>query len=486
MIKNCMVVLSLLISSSALSQPKDFSELTINQLHQGVKAGQFTFAEVTQYYLSNIQKHNPQLNAVITVNPDAYQQALNKDKRYKESGKQGILFGVPVLIKDNIDTKLMATTAGALALQNHYPSKNAPIVEKLLSEGAIILGKANLSEWANFKSSPSSSGYSHVGGQVKNPYDLTMTPCGSSSGSAVAVSSNLALVSIGTETDGSIHCPSALNGVVGFKPSIHHISQAGIIPIAHSQDTAGPITRTVTDAQLTYLAISEYAHKESPSTHSLQGKRIGVIPGINQFNQTYKAEFEDALKRLGSAGVTIVNDIQFNNMDKIFPAEFDVLLFEFNHGVTAYLANTGDGVSVKSLHELIEYNKKLNDQQQGLLLASLQANDEAKYKQAVAAINKYAKQQLKEIFKQHKLDAIIAPSVGSAWKIDPINGDKFTGSSSTLAAVTGSPSITIPMGLKDGMPYAVSIIGDLDQDMKVLEIANLLEQLTQGRVAPKL
>ena len=299
MIKKLVTPILLLTSTFTLASENQFEELTINKLHQEVASGKLSFADVTQYYLDNIKALNPSLNAVISVNPNALQQALQKDKTYKKDQQQGLLYGVPVLLKDNIDTDFLPTTAGAIALKNNQPKANAPIVEKLLSEGAIILGKANLSELANFKSSPSVSGYSSVGGQTRNPYDEKVTPCGSSSGSASAVSSNLALVSLGTETDGSIHCPSAMNGVVGFKPTIHHISQQGIIPIAHSQDTAGPITRTVNDAKLTYMAITGVPVQEQSVT--LKNKRIGVIPMMNHFNARFGAEFKATLSKLQSA-----------------------------------------------------------------------------------------------------------------------------------------------------------------------------------------
>lgn len=483
MIKKVLTPLLLCASAFAVAQQQQFDELTINQLHEGVAKGEFTFKEVTQYYLNNIKKQNPKLNAVISINPNALKEAAIKDSEYTKDQK-GILYGVPVLLKDNIDTNFLPTTAGSIALKNHVPKNNSPIVEKLLSEGAIILGKANLSELANFKSPTSVSGYSAIGGQTKNPYDLNITPCGSSSGSAVAVSSNLTLISLGTETDGSIHCPSAMNGVVGFKPSIHHISQQGIVPIAHSQDTAGPIARTVEDVQLTYNAISKVPF--SKLKPDLKNKRIGVIPLLNRFNERHQNEFNQTLLELKNAGAIIVDDIKLKHLDKVFPAEFDVLLYEFNQGMTAYLSSTGNNVSVKSLQALTEFNKALGDNKQALLLSAVQATDKEKYQNALNIIDKYARQQLDDLFKLHHLDAIIAPTTGPAWPIDPIRGDKFSGSSSTLAAVTGSPSITIPIGVRNNLPFAVSIIGNLDSDAKVLAISQAIEQLTKGRVPPKL
>lgn len=484
MIRKILTLVLLCLSISALAQQKTFEELTINQLHQGVASGAFNFAEVTQYYLNNIEALNPQLNAVISINPNAYQQALKKDEEYKRNKQLGGLYGVPVILKDNIDTNFLPTTAGSTALKKHVPKNNALIVEKLLSAGAIILGKANLSELANFKSTTSVSGYSAIGGQTKNPYNLNMTPCGSSSGSAVAVASNLALVSIGTETDGSIHCPSAMNGVVGFKPSIHHISQQGIIPIAHSQDTAGPIARTVADAKLTYTAITHVPLQEQ--LVSVKNKRIGVISSLNSFNKDHQSEFLNTVTQLQNAGATIVDNIKLEHFDKVFPAEFDILLYEFNRGITSYLSKTDNNVEVKSLRGLTEFNKSSGDTKQELLLLALAATDQDKYKHALNTIDKYAKQQLHDLFQRHQLDAILAPTTGSAWPIDPINGDKFTGSSSTLAAITGSPSITIPMGVKANLPYAISVIGNLNDDAQVLAIAQAIEHLTKGRVPPKL
>lgn len=484
MIRTILIPLLLCLSLGAVATPKTFEELTIEQLHSGVARGEFTFAEVTQYYLSNIQKLNPKLNAVIAINPDAYEQARDKDKNFNTGLKHGPLYGVPVILKDNIDTRFLPTTAGSVALKNNVPKSNAPIVDKLLAAGAIILGKANLSELANFKSTKSVSGYSSVGGQTKNPYNGDMTPCGSSSGSAVAVASNLTLVSIGTETDGSIHCPSAMNGVVGFKPSIHHISQQGIIPIAHSQDTAGPIARTVEDAKLTYSVISQIPLQAQLAT--LKNKRIGVIPQLNRFNQHHKQEFSNTVSLLKNAGATIIDNIELNHFDKVFAAEFDILLYEFNQGITSYLSNTDENVPVKSLKALTQFNHSLGDTKQALLLLALNATDDKKYQEALNTVNKYAKTQLHELFKQHQIDAIIAPTTGAAWPIDPINGDKFSGSSSTLAAVTGAPSITVPMGLKDNLPYAISVLGNINHDPQVLAIAQAIEQLTHARVPPKL
>lgn len=475
------LVLSLL--SPFANATKSFDELTIAQLQHGVATGQFSYADVTAFYLAKIEQFNPSLNAVIAVNPNAYQDALAKDAAYKTATK-GLLYGVPVLLKDNIDTHFMATTAGALALANNIPSANAEIVDNLIAQGAIILGKANLSEWANFKSMKSTSGFSAVGGQTRNPFNRDYSPCGSSSGSAVALTANMSLVSIGTETDGSIHCPAAMASVVGFKPTLSHVSQKGIIPIAHSQDTAGPMARTVADAALVYYAMAG----QTPKTHNkaLKQARIGLFSSLYDFNRKSKTLFEAKLAALNKAGVTVIDDLSFANLDEVYNAEFDILLYEFNQDVTAYLQSTPSAVSVKSLAQLVEYNSALGDNKQDLLQSSLAGPTKERYLSAKKTIDTVAKQQLSALFDKHKLDVIIAPTVGATWKIDPEYGDKFSGSSTTFAAVSGYPSIAIPIGLSHGMPYSISIIGRYGDDAALLNLAAQIESLIGERAIPKL
>jgi amidase len=470
--------------SPFLTAKTSFEELTISQLQQGVENGEFSYLAVTEFYLTQIEKLNPTLNAVITINPHAKAEAAAKDLAFKQGKQHGVLFGVPVLLKDNIDTTFLPTTAGALALANNIPSSNADIVNNLLAEGAIILGKANLSEWANFKSMKSSSGFSALGGQTRNPYNLSYTPCGSSSGSAVAVAANMSLVSIGTETDGSIHCPAAMNSVVGFKPTITNVSQRGIIPIAHSQDTAGPMARTVADAKKVYFAMA--GSRAAPANKALNQVRIGVIPELYGFNKARQAEFDAIKSALKKTGVVLVDKLSFNHIEQVYNAEFDILLYEFKQDLNRYLQTTGDTVAVKSLAELTAFNQANGDEQQDLLLSSLSGPAKERYLSAKAQIENLAKRQLRELFAKHQLDAIIAPTVGAAWKIDPEYGDKFSGSTTTLAAVTGFPSITLPMGSKAGMPYAISLIGYEGTDAEVLSLAEGIESILGKRIIPTL
>lgn len=470
-------------SPNSWSEPA-FDELSISRLNQQIKNNIVTYQQVAQYYLNRIEHYNSRLNAVISVNPNAISQAKAADDAFKNGKLLGPLHGVPVLIKDNIDTSFLPTTGGSLALINNRPKQNADVVQQLLDAGAIILGKTNLSELANFKSTKSRSGYSGVGGQTANPYNLAMTPCGSSSGSAVSIAANLALVTLGTETDGSILCPSAFNGVVGFKPTLKHISQRGVIPIAHSQDTVGPIGRTVADVASVYQVLSKRYVKADAAT-SLAKKRIGVITMLNGFNQYGEAEFRWVLKTLKQQGAEVIENIPFEHIEQVYQSEFEILKYEFKQGMDDYLAKQTSEKQISNLTELAAYYKTQDDAHELLTLA-IETTSKPRYELAKSTIDKHAKAQLKTIFEKYQLDAIIAPTTGAPWRIDPINGDRFSGSSTTLAAVSGFPSLTLPIGMKHGLPLAVSLFTLSGDDSELLYLAAEVEKLMPKRIPPTL
>ncbi|MFC3034712.1 amidase family protein [Pseudoalteromonas fenneropenaei] len=463
-----------------------FHELTIAELQTKRAKNELSYEQLTAFYLERIARIDPKLNSVISLNPNALQEAKQRDTAFNAGRASGMLFGVPVLIKDNIDVAGMVTTAGAKALQRNLVTQDAPLVAKLKAEGAIILGKTNLSEWANFKTLKSSSGYSEIGGQTKNPYNTAFTPCGSSSGSAVAVSANLTLVAIGTETDGSILCPSSFNGIVGFKPTLSKISQQGIVPIAHSQDTAGPMARTVDDAVLVYSAITGDIAPSLMPKLALAGKTLGLLTAMQDFYAPHQTALIKSLDAFAVRGVKILKHLPFNNMDKLFAAEFEILLYEFNQDVSQYLRNTNQDVVVKSLKDLVAFNQLRGDTRQDLLESALNTTDKDKYAEAKALINEYALEQLKALKLKYKIDVFVAPTTASAWPINLQEGDNYTGSSTWLAAMIGAPAITVPLQSIDGIPSGLTFFALPGEDDKVLAFAREFEQMTQARVAPKL
>jgi amidase len=450
-------------------------------------AGRVSATQVTQAYLRRIAElddDGPTLGAVIELNPDAEAIARALDERLRGGAFAGPLHGVPVLVKANIDTAdSMATSAGSLALAEHRARADADVVARLRAAGAVLLGKTNLSEWANFRSTSSTSGWSSLGGQTRNPYVLDRTPCGSSSGSAVAVAARLAPLAVGTETDGSIVCPAAANGVVGIKPTIGTVSQRGIVPIAPSQDTAGPIARTAADAALLLSVLVERgAANPIPSSIDVAGKRIGVVRDYGGAGRdaAVEANLTTALEWLAAAGVVLVDPLEAALPRAVRDAEFAILLSEFKGNLDAYLAGVENGP--RSLAELIEFNTAHSAEVmpffgQELLLAA--RDDEGTGGRAYLAAQEsvaIARRALTSLFEQHELDALIAPVTGRAWRIDYAQGDEFAVSSSDIAAVTGFPSIAVPTAIVDELPIGIALTARPGQEPLLVALGAALEQ----------
>ncbi|MDN4164553.1 amidase [Cytophagales bacterium LB-30] len=487
-------------------------ELSIDAIQGDLAEGRYTSQQLVKAYLYRIEaidKNGPALQSVIMVNPDALALADSLDAERQAGTLRGPLHGIPVLLKDNINTHdKMPTTAGARVLANSYPLSDSRVAAQLRAAGAIILGKTNLSEWANFHSSFSSSGWSAVGGQTKNPYDTTRNPCGSSSGSGVAVSANLCVVAIGTETNGSIVCPSNNNGIVGIKPTVGLISRSGIVPISATQDTPGPMARSVRDAALVLGALvgvdstDEATLASQGHTHSdytqflkadgLKGKRIGIYQA--PLGQNFKVDtvFAQAVALLKAEGAEVIT-LENINTQNINGPSFQVLLYEFKAGLNEYLSQLGPNAPVKSLEEIIAQTftdtVEMKYFDHALLKMAQEKGDltETEYLEAKATMLKYAREEgIDRVMAEHNLDAIIAPTGGIAWKTDITLGDNFGVFSSSPAAIAGYPSITVPMGWIDGMPLGISFFGKAWSEPILLEIAYAYEQKTQHRKAPDL
>ncbi|HEV2122740.1 MAG TPA: amidase [Chloroflexota bacterium] len=487
-------------------------ELSIPQLQASMDAGELTARSVTEAYLDRIERidrSGPTLNSVIELNPDALVIADTLDAERAEGRVRSLLHGVPILLKDNIATAdKMTTTAGSLALAGSRPLRDAFLVEKLRAAGAIVLGKTNLSEWANFRSTRSSSGWSSRGGQTKNPYALDRNPCGSSSGSGVAVAANLCAAAIGTETDGSITCPASVNGIVGLKPTLGLVSRSGIIPIAHSQDTAGPMTRTVQDAAI-LLGVLAGADPDDPATAEgegkayseytgfldaagLQGARIGVARSFFGYHEGVDAVVEEALETMRKLGAELVEDVKLEK-GGYDDSEYTVLLYEFKHGLNAYLEALGPDAPVRSLAEAIAFNDTHKDKvmpyfgQEHFLKAQAKGPlSDTAYRDALALNQRLTRAEgIDAALKKHKLDALVAPSNGPAWTTDVVNGDRYLGSSSSPAAVAGYPNITVPAGYVKGLPVGISFFSIAYQEPALLKLAYAFEQATRVRRPPQ-
>jgi len=488
-----------------------FEEYSITQLQQGYDNGDFTITEVVQAYLDRIgavDDSGPVLNAVIQTNPDALAIAEQLDAELKEGKKRGPMHGVPVLLKDNIDTHdQMATTAGSRALAGSHPLQDSYIAMKLREAGAVIIGKANLSEWANFRGNLSSSGWSGVGGQTKNPYVLDRNPCGSSSGSGVAVSANLCMIAIGTETNGSIVCPSTANGIVGIKPTVGLLSRSGIVPISFTQDTPGPMARTVTDAATALGAMTGVDTNDSKTAASegkaltdytpflredgLRGKRLGWFTSARGSHYKVDTLMQHAVDYIRSQGAEVIEieDIYSREAGSL---SFQVMLYEFKDGLNRYFASLGESAPVKSVEDLIAFNIsdsiELRYYDQELVIEAQKKDDitSREYLDAVAKMNRLVREEgIDRVMKEHNLDAFIAPTGSPAWKTDLVNGDSYTVSSSSPAAMAGYPNITVPMGFVDGLPVGISFFGRAWSEPLLIEIAYSWEQGTKYRKAPE-
>jgi len=491
----------------------ELEELTIAEIQQGLQSGKYTSHQLVEKYsdrINDIDRKGPALHAVIEMNPDAEQIAVALDRERKAKGARGPLHGIPILIKDNIDTQdRMMTTAGSLALVGAKPQRDAFVAQRLREAGAIILGKTNLSEWANFRSNKSSSGWSGRGGQTKNPYVLERNPCGSSSGSGAAVAANLCTVAVGTETDGSVVCPSSANSLVGIKPTIGLVSRAGIIPIAHSQDTAGPMARTVTDAAILLAALSGIDprdeatnasrgkavtdYKEFLNKDGLRGMRLGVARKHFGFNERVDKLMDDLLAEMKRLGAVLVDPADVPTTGKFDDSEFEVLLYEFKADLNTYLAGLGPQAPVRSLKDVIAFNEKNRDREMPYFGQDIMIKAEAKgpltSKAYLAALRKNhlltRTQGIDAVMKQHQLDALIAPTGGPPWPTDWINGDHFTGGYSSASAIAGYPHITVPAGYVFGLPVGISFFGGAFSEAKLIKIAYAFEQATKARRPPE-
>jgi amidase len=488
------------------------TEMTILEMQQEMSSGDLTARSLTEGYLKRIAEIDhagPNLRSVIEVNPDALEIADALDVERRERGARGPLHGIPVLLKDNIETAdRMMTTAGSLALAGTPTSRDATVVAKLREAGAVILGKTNLSEWANFRSSRSVSGWSSRGGQTRNPYALDRNPCGSSSGSAVAVAANLCAAAVGTETDGSIICPSHINGIVGLKPTLGLVSKAGIIPIAHSQDTAGPMGRTVSDVAALLGAmtgidardLSTEGVEKQPADYTqflradgLKGARIGVASNFFGHNPLVDEIIDGAIAAMRDAGAEIINPANLVLPKEASENELEVLLYEFKADLNAYLAEGGPDCPVHSLADLIAFNEQHAGEvmpyfgQELVILADSKGplTDEA-YRNALDSNHRFAREEgIDAVMRTHGLDAIVAPSGGPAWLTDYVNGDNHGGSSSAPAAIAGYPSITVPAGYVWGLPVGISLFAGAFSEPTLIRLAYAFEQTTQARRPPQ-
>jgi amidase len=489
-------------------------EATVDSLQEGMRTGRLTARSITELYLARIEALNqkgPELRAIIETNPDALQIADGLDAERKAGKLRGPLHGIPVALKDNIDTHdRMTTTAGSLALEGSIPPQDSFVAEKLREAGAVLIAKANMSEWAYWRGLHATSGWSARGGQCRNPYALDRNPCGSSSGSGVAAAANLAALTVGTETGGSIMCPSSINGIVGLKPTVGLWSRSGIIPISHSQDSAGPMTRTVRDAAILLGAACGVDPRDPATSASagrfhadyttfldpagLKGARLGIARNFPFSDGRVMALFEQAIADLKAGGAVIVDPASLPAMDVFQDLPTLVLNYEFKANINRYFESRGPGAPVKSLAELIAFNERNRDREmpyfghERLVISEKTTSlDAEEYRKAVATIQRLTRADgIDKVVQQHRLDAIVAPTTGPAWLIDHVIGDRFDGGSSAgPAAIAGYPDITVPMGLVAGLPVGISFFGRAWSEPTLLRVAYAYEQATKRRQPPR-
>ncbi|RMH21476.1 MAG: amidase [Acidobacteria bacterium] len=491
----------------------ELDEMGLAEMAAAMEEGRLTARSITEHYLQRIadlDRRGPTLRTVIEVNPDALAIADQLDDERRRGQSRGPLHGIPILLKDNVATHDgTTTTAGSLALEGSIPPADSFVAHKLRQAGAVLLGKANLSEWANFRSTRSSSGWSGRGGQCKNPYALDRNPCGSSSGSGAAVAANLVAAAIGTETNGSIVCPSSANGIVGVKPTVGLVSRSRIIPISHSQDTAGPMARTVRDAALVLGALTG-VDPEDPATAAsaghthddyvqfldeggLKGARIGVSRNHFGFDPNVDQLMEEALDALRKGGAEVIDPVELATWNEIGRPSFQVLLYEFKAGIESYLASLGPGAPARTLADLIAWNETHRDASmpyfgQELFLQAQEKGglDSPEYLEALETAQRLARSEgIDKVMDEHRLDAVVAPTGSPAWVTDLVNGDHFIGSSSTPAAVAGYPNVTVPAGFVFGLPVGISFFGRAWSEPTLLKLAYAYEQATLHRQPPK-
>jgi amidase len=493
--------------------PFPLEEMTVEAMQEAMAKGSLTSRRLAELYLARIEaidRKGPALRSVIEVNPDALAIAAALDEERQAKGPRGPLHGIPVLIKDNIDTAdRMQTTAGSLALVGPAPARDAFVVERLRAAGAVILGKTNLSEWANFRSTRSVSGWSGRGGLVRNPYALDRSACGSSSGTGAAIAANLAAVGVGTETDGSIICPSAVHALVGVKPTVGLASRAGIVPISHTQDTPGPMARTVRDAAVLLAAMAGVDPRDeatagaagkvpkdylaSLDAGALKGARVGVLRGpFAGYSPRSDRVLDATVARMRALGAEVVDPVELPNAGQYDEAEFEVLQYEFKADLNAYLAGRS-GLPVKTLADLIAFNEKHAEQEMPhfgqelfLLCEKKGPLSETAYTEARDKARRLSREGIDQALASARLDALVALSGGPAWTVDLVNGDHFLGSSTTPAAVSGYPSVTVPAGEVAGLPVGLSFVGPAWSEARLLELAYAFEQGTKARKVPAL
>jgi amidase len=504
-------------SAAYEAKPSELDEITLSELQDGQKSGKFTARLLTEKYWVRVSdldmrtdNGRPVLNSVIEMNPDALSIADALDKERNAGKLRGRLHGIPVLIKDNIATDdRMMTTAGSLALVGAKAPKDSFVAQKLRAAGAVILGKTNLSEWANIRSSHSTSGWSARGGLTKNPYALDRNPCGSSSGTGAGISANLAAAGIGTETDGSIVCPSSSNGLVGIKPTVGLLSRAGIIPISHSQDTPGPMCRTVRDAAILLSVLTGVDPDDNATSASagksqtdyeqycdpagLKGARIGVARKYFGFNDAVDVLMEQSLDMMRKQGATLIDPADIVTFGKFDDTELVVFLYELKTDLNAYLARLGPSAPVHTLKDIIDFNERNREKEMPYFGQDLFIKAQAKgpltekeYLDALAKNNQLARTEgIDALMDKHQLDAIVAPTGSPAWLTDLVNGDHAPGGSSNAAAVAGYPNINVPAGFIFGLPVGISFFGRAWSEPTLIKIAYAFEQATKARKPPR-
>jgi len=494
-------------------KPFELDEITISDLQDGMRSGKFTARSLVEKYsarIEEIDKNGPAINCVIELNPDAVSIADSLDEERKARGPRGLLHGVPVLIKDNIDTAdKMMTTAGSLALVGSKPTQDSYVAQRLRAAGAVILGKTNLSEWANIRSSHSTSGWSGRGGLTKNPYALDRNPCGSSSGTGAGISANLCAVGIGTETDGSIVCPASSNGLAGIKPTVGLVSRSGIIPISHSQDGAGPMCRTVRDAAILLGALTGVDPQDSATSASqgrsltnyaqfcdsngLRGARIGIARKYFGFNDAVDGLMEQSLDVMRKQGATLVDPADIETFGKFDESELLVFMYELMADLNAYLARLGPNAPVHTLKDIIDFNDRNRQKEMPYFGQDLFLKAEAKgplsekaYLDALEKNHQLTRTEgIDATMDKYHLDAIVAPTGGPAWLTDLVNGDHVAGGSSNAAAVAGYPNINVTAGFISSLPVGISFFGRAWSEATLIRLAFAFEQATKARQTPR-
>ncbi|WP_352109390.1 amidase [Glaciecola sp. XM2] len=507
---------TLIIAGSAMlvafsSAAQDITTMTASEIAEKIASAELTSVEVVNAYLTRIEqldKNGPSIQSVITLNPQALELAQQKDAAVKAGQALGPLHGVPVLVKDNVETANMPTTAGSLALMDNDTKRDAPIIARLKASGAIILGKTNLSEWANFRDNDSVSGWSAIGGQTHNPHSTDRTPCGSSSGTGAAIAAQFSPLGIGTETNGSIICPSAMNGVVGVKPTVGLLSRTHIVPISVTQDTAGPMTRSVRDAAIMLgvmagtdaldAATIEADEKKQDYTAMLntplKGKRVGVFRAVQSNHPEIISALDEAVAVLEAQGVEVVDITEYQAPEGFWPKALQLLLIEFKHELNAYLANSAPQVKTRTLEQVIAFNAQ-SERELAIFGQSLFEDAQAtngydqEYEEILAFLRKSTRDEgIDKLLSQYNIDAIMMPSQTPAFLIDPVFGDGFTGGSAGagwMAAIAGYPQVSVPMGNMRGLPINVSFMGAQWSDALMLNFAYQYEQASNKIITPE-